>query len=346
MNEFVSYYAVDAKLKSRKPFLLTREDFSRMIELKDIKQVITYISKKDTYRMFLEEHATEDGIHRNDLEVALWCVNVYEIEKMLHFMSGAYKEFFKLMLQLYELRDIELLIRALMRDELHNGLSKYFIHSKKYATVDFNRLLEARDIVEFTKILNGSIYYSTVRTIDKNELAVSEWHLEMKINAAYYKLLKEKAKSLHEKDRVIATRILGERIDRLNVEWIYRAKRFYELNNEEILLYSLGKGYKISYNRLKNLCYVEDIAKFRVLANKYLGAEIFFESNDLLSKKVDNWLYSKLLEKENISGIGKLMVYIYTLEMDQKDIIAIIEGLRYQLNKDEIKEYLINNIRT
>lgn len=346
MNEFVSYDAVNAKLKSRRAFLLSHDDFKNMLEFNSVSNVIHYMTTKATYKMFLEDYIKESEIHRNDLEVALWRVTVHEIEKMLHFMSGAYKDFFKLLLQFYELKDIELLIRALIRGDLNPDLSKYFIHSKKYSKIDFNKLLEAKDIVEFTKLLNGSIYYPTIRAIDKHDLTVREWHLEMKINTAYFKLLNEKAKHLHEKDKIIATRILGERIDKLNVEWIYRAKMFYKLPSEELLLYSLGKGYKISYERLKTLCYAEDMAKFHTLANKYLGKEIFEENNDFLSSKMDNWLYTKLSDKENLTDIGTLMVYIYTLEIDQKDIIAIIEGLRYELEKDKIKAYLINNIAT
>ncbi|ONI44173.1 hypothetical protein AN641_07990 [Candidatus Epulonipiscioides gigas] len=346
MNEFVSYDAVNTKLKSRKSFLLTHADFSRMLECSDVKQIITYISKKEAYQMFLNEQDKSSEIHRNDLEVALCRTIVYEIEKMLYFMSGAYKDFFKLLIQIYELRDIELMIRALIRgNPPDKNIHKYFIHSSKYATVDFDKLSEANDIINFTNAIRGSIYYPTIRSIDKDDLKVSEWHLEMKINTAYYKLLKEKAKKLQEKDKIIAMRMIGERIDRLNVEWIYRAKRYYELPSEEVLLYSLGKGYKISYERLKKLCYAEDMIKFRLLANKYLGAQIFLENNELLEKRLDNLFYNKLLQTENLEGVGNLMAYIYTLEIDQKDIVAIIEGLRYQLNKDEIKTYLINNIK-
>ncbi|OOB77384.1 MAG: hypothetical protein BEN19_01990 [Epulopiscium sp. Nuni2H_MBin003] len=338
MSEFVSYQALEAKIRARKRILLHPSEFRKLLELSNTNQILDYIFKKEAYKKFVD-YSIKD-MHRDDFEIVLEKAIVAEIEKMIGFMSGVYKDFFLCILQRYELHDLNLILRAVIKDELKDKISKYFIHSEKYSSIDFNKLLHARTIEEFTSLLKGSIYYATMISTNKDGILFREWHLEMKTSELYYSILIKKANKLDEADKKIATRLVGEKIDRLNIEWIYRAKKYYDVSNEEILIYSLGKGYKLSYTRMKNLCYTEDLEKFKLLANKYLNYTVFEANNDLLEKRLDKMLYEK--STKNASKIGNLLSYIVSLETIQEDIIAIIEGKRYDLPDIEIKKYLVS----
>ncbi len=151
----------------------------------------------------------------------------------------------------------------------------------------------------------------------------------------------KKVESFEEDDIEIAKRILGLSIDRLNLEWIYRAKKHYNISDEEILIYSQPKGYRLSYIRLKKLIYASSVEQFQMLANKYMNADLFGHEDNLLEKRLDKMFFASLDERQNKNGIGRVMGYIYKLELVLADITAVAEGLRYGISTEEIKKYLV-----
>ncbi|OON90232.1 MAG: hypothetical protein ATN33_03525 [Epulopiscium sp. Nele67-Bin001] len=330
------YQALDVKIQSRKHILFIPD----LLGFKKQNDLFNYLRKKPGYKEYLEKYDQQE-LHRGDLEVALNHLMVNEMEKMMHFMDGSYREFFKLMLKRYELHDLQLILRALVTGEDTQNVSKYFIHSKKYTKIDFARLVQVNSLAEFTKILKGTIYYDTLKTMEEEDIYNREWHFEMKVSATYSNLLYKKVESFEEDDIEVAKRILGLNIDRLNIEWIYRAKKYYNISNEEILVYSQPKGYKLSYTRLKKLIYTTDVEQFKKLANKYMNDDLFEAGDNLLEIKLDKLFYVSLNEKQNKNGIGRVMGYMYKLELILEDITAVAEGLRYNISPEEIKKYLV-----
>ncbi|OOO00538.1 MAG: hypothetical protein ATN35_06880 [Epulopiscium sp. Nele67-Bin004] len=318
MQEFVCYQAIDAKIKNRKNILLKLAE--------------------------LERKYTHKQLHRGELEVELDRLIVAEIEKMMHYLSAGYRDFFRLFLRQFDIHDVQLIFRTLIKDERNIDVSKYFIHSEKYTKINYPKLLEAKNIDEFSKVLKGTIYHQTLDSMSHEDVCTREWHVEMKVSTTYYKMLFDKTELLDDKDEAIAKRILGLKIDRLNIEWIYRAKRYYSISDQEILIYTLGGGYHLTYTRLKQLIYTNDIEHFRQLANKYMNCEIFGIKDNLLEKRLDRIFYGELNKKQNKDGIGHLIGHIYKLQIELADIISTAEGVRYSLTRDEIKPYLVSTI--
>ncbi len=329
------YQALDSKIQSRKHIL----NIPDLLAFRTHEEFFEYLKHKPGYEEFLSE-ANQD-LHRGDLEVALNKLMVNEIEKMMHFMDGSYREFFVLFLKRYEVHDLQLILRTLITGDSTEDVTKYFIHSKKYSHIDFDKLLHVSSLDEFTKALRGTIYYDTLRTMEADDIYQREWHFEMKVSTVYSNMLYKKAKNFAEDDEEVAKRILGVNIDCLNLEWIYRAKKNYNITNEEILLYSQPKGHRLSYARLKNLIYTTQVEQFKALANKYMQEDLFGDEDTLLERRLDKIMIATIDEKQNTNGIGRVMGYIHKLELLLRDIIAVAEGLRYSLTADEIKKYLV-----
>lgn len=340
----ISYQALDAKIQGRKHILFQPTDWKKISQFTTPTEVFDYLKNKYGYMEYLPQDRKLD-LHRGDLEVSLHRLIVGEIERMLHYMSCNYKSFFKTMLMKYEIHDLELILRDIaLNGELSDDPEKQFIHSTKYELIDFKKLIETKDVKQFIEQLKDSVYYEPLKTLEKEDIKDRHWHMEMKASTTFYKILFEKAKNLNEIDAEIATRIIGTKIDCLNIEWIYRAKKYYNISKEEMLIYSLPNGYKISFGKLKKLIYVEDIKEFEKLIENYIKTPIFDKADELLEKHLNQLFYNLLNKQENHNGVGRLMGYIYKSEIELNDLVSIIEGLRYGLEQQQIKHYLVNVI--
>ncbi|ONI38030.1 hypothetical protein AN639_08440 [Candidatus Epulonipiscium fishelsonii] len=338
----ISYQALNAKIQGRKHILFQAEDWNKIVKFTTPAEIFDYFKNKYGYMEYLPQDKKMD-LHRGDFEVSFHRLIVGEIEKMLHYMSCDYKVFFKTMLMKYEIHDLELILRDIESiNKPSYEIDKHFIHSEKYESINFKKLIEVKDFKQFIEQLNNTPYHEPLKTLEKEDIKDRYWHMEMKASTTFYKLFTERAKKLSEVDAEIASRIIGTKIDCLNIEWIYRAKKYYNISKEEMLIYSLPNGYKISFGKLKKLIYVEDIKEFKKLAESYISSPIFVEDDELLEKHLNKLFYEMLNKQENQDGVGKLLGYIYKSEIELKDLVSIIEGLRYGLNQQQITQYLVN----
>lgn len=341
MNPFASYKAINSKLHTRHRAFLTDQEWDKMLDFKTVPQVIEFLVKKYGYGEVIDSSQSKD-MHRTELEVNLNHYCVIEIEKMLYYFSGSYKEFFKTMLMKYEIADLLIILRSVAREEERSELSKHFIHSEKHSLINYNKLIDCQSLPQFIEALKGTPYYESLKTMTQEDALTREFHMEMKLNLLYFRLLMERAKKLKKKDYLVAKRIIGFKIDYLNIQWIYRAIKYYNISREEILIYSLVGGNRLDYKRLKKLAYTTSMQEFKRLAKQFLGEDLFDGEEDvLLETKAEKCLYKLIKKEKGSDDIGLSLAYMYSLGMEIKDLIAVTEGIRYDLPKEEIKKYLV-----
>lgn len=340
MNAYASYNAINSKLHTRKKTLLTREDWNKVLNYTAVAQFTEFLKKRYGYSVHLEQSKIED-VHRGELEVILKRYVVYEIEKMIHYFSGPYKDFIKTLLLQYDIYDLQLILRAIAREENINDLQRHFVHSSHNTKVAYDKLIASGSVAQFVEGLKGTVFYEDLKTMTQEDVMKREFHMEMKLHILYYKLLMKKAKKLTPSDYEVVKKIIGLKIDCLNIQWIYRATKYYDISREEIMVYSLPGG-NISYNSLKKLVYAKSFNEFERKVEKYLGADVFNRQGDtLLEKCMDTIIYKSIHKVNEENSIALPLRYIFVLQIEIEDLIAVTEGIRYGLDQDEIKKYLV-----
>lgn len=339
MSSFACYRAVNTKLHARRRALLNSSDWNKILDFKHVKEMSEFLKKKYGYKELI---INPEAMHRGELEVKLNQYVVYEIEKMLHYFSGPYKAFFKVLLMKYEIDDLQLILRTIARGESTVDIKEHFIHSEKYTKVPYEKLIASRTVIQFVENLKGTPYYEELKTTTQEDVTKREFHMEMKLNILIYRLLMEKAKCLDDEDRQIVENLVGTQIDCLNIQWIYRATKYFDISREEILIYSLPGGNRLSFIRLKQLVYAKNLEDFKKLSESYLGYPVFEETNDaFLEKVIDKIIYDLIRRTKDQPNIAMPLAYLYGMEIEVKELIAVTEGIRYELSKDQIKKYLI-----
>lgn len=343
MNPYMAYEAVNTKIISRMGNILQKEDWDKILGFTTVDQLTVFLKSKPAIKKAFED-LKNDSIHRDSLEAILGKFKTIEIEELLHYFSGPYKEFVKTMLIESEIADLSLILRKISRKEDLQDIEKRFVHSENYTSLNYNKLLSSKSVVQFTENLKGSPYYNGLKTLSNEDAVKREFHIEMKLQLVLYKTLMAKAENLKTSDMITAKNIIGFKIDLENIQWIYRAIRFYDISPEEILVYSLEGGKKITYSRLKNLCYSKSKEEFKKLVISYLKFDLFKGVSDSNTDiGIDYNMYNYL--KNNIyDNIGSVISYIYMLGIIIDDLTSVTEGIKYNVPREKLKSYLAHRI--
>ena len=345
MNPFAAYCAVNTKLHAKRRFLLSNKEWGKLAGYQNVKQITEFLKKKENYYPLLESLKT-DELRRTDLEVILDYYVVKEIEDIMHYFSGAYKEFFKTFLMEYDILDIERIIRMISRNEDLKEVERFFTHSKQYGLKQYDRLITCKTVMQCVEVLKNTPFYEPLKTMSEEDVTKREFHLEMKLYIMLYKVFLEKANKLNGEDKKIAQEMIGVKVDFINAQWIYRAIKYYHISPEEVLIYSLPGGCKLNYKRLKELAYAKSIRELQEKIEKYLGCSLFKENEDVfIDQRTDKYLFDfavhNLKDEENIK---MPIAYVLMLGIEVNDLIALTECVRYALPQDELKKYLVHTI--
>lgn len=349
MDSIKQFAAINAKVQVLKGRMLTEEDYIKIISKNSVPEIADYLKRNTSYKSVLKNEDT-NVIHRGKLEFILKKYIVLQFEKILHYFTGGYRKLFKIMFMRYEIEDLKLYIRALSRGENLEEVKDLVLYSGIYSTVDHKKLITSENIEEFIKHLEGTIYYNSIKPYLSEKGSKLTFYIEMNLDRLYFTKLYEQVEKLDKKNRNILRELLGKNIDLLNLEWIYRGLKFYKLSSEELINYTLIGGYSLKFNEIKNLCYSKDEKQLinRMIDSRY---GFLFHHKDTLDlfmeRRIERYLYFQFLGyyRKGQIDITQTIAYVHLLEYEVRDIISITETIRYDLDKNQVKSYLVRRIK-
>lgn len=341
-SPYDTYYAVKTKLTAKKGRIFKKIDWDKILDFTSVEQLIDYLKKSETFQSILKD--VKSDIHRGSLETILGKYKTLEIEELLYYYSGAYKEFIKSFLTEADLTDISLIFRKIARSEDLNGIEERFIHSEKFTNIPYNKLLSSKNVYELIENLRGTPYYGDLRGLSSEDAIKREFHIEMKLYVTYYKSQFERADKLNKGDREAVKNIIGTKIDILNVLWIHRAKNYYHITPAEMLNYSLEGGKDLKFDKLKKLCFAEKGKEFDEIVETALGEKFKNDLNNIDISLAMNYFMHSYLNKNVFENLGLTLSYIYMLDIIINNLTTITEGIKYHLPKDNLKNYLVYKV--
>ncbi|HOA81439.1 MAG TPA: V-type ATPase subunit, partial [Defluviitaleaceae bacterium] len=291
MGSISNFAAISTKIKAKKSKLLNEEDYRVLLSKKNVSEIVEYLKKDTGYRKVFKD-INPLVAHRGQIELELYKNIVKQIEDLLPYLKGNYKKYFIATLYEYEIEDLKLILRTISRNEDTSQLKDLLIHSKKYSSLDYENLLNSKSIEEFFEKLKGTVFYIPIKNTDNEDILKREFHIEMQIEILFYKTLMERAVGLSREDEEIIKKSLGTIIDLNNIQWIYRGMKYYNILPEEILIYCIPGGYRLNYNKLKNLVYSQTVENFisKIKTSKY--AFVFPNDEDVyIERRINRYIY-------------------------------------------------------
>lgn len=193
------------------------------------------------------------------------------------------------------------------------------------------------ELIEFLqKHGYASIFGKHRKKIDQMNL----FEMENQLDKFYF----ENMMKIARKHNSSLADIIGKQIDLNNIIWMYRVKKNYHFSEEQTRDILMKTYYKLKKSELEKMLEANNEKEMKeVLQKTFYAKYINFEHTDDLEQQVEIYLYHlyKKHFRGNIFDISAIYAYINMVEQENNDIMSVVEGIRYHLNKEEIQKKLI-----
>jgi V/A-type H+-transporting ATPase subunit C len=344
MGNISRFAAVNTKIKTLEGEFLLAKDYRNLLEQKSIADAARYLKSETAYNEVLE-NIDVNQLRRSTLESLTKQKMLINIDKIIHYFNGDYKRFINTLYAKYEIIELKAVARAVF-----NGMdTKPFRNSVfigKYSKVDEERIYNAKYIRDIIEAFEGTAFYKYLQPLLDNNIKENLFRFEMVLDASYYEILQKEWEKLDKHDIEVLEKGQGIMADLLNLQWIYRGIKFFNLSPEELLNYTIHLGYRLNRNFIKQLCYSKGLEEFYELASQTRYSFLFKndQTTDIfMERRLERHMYFELkaVERDNPMTIITTFAYIVFMDIEVRDIISIIEMIRYRMPEAEAEKYLI-----
>ena len=140
-----------------------------------------------------------------------------------------------------------------------------------------------------------------------------------------------KKRYLKKEEQQIITQCFGTRMDMLNIQWIYRAKKYYGLSGAQIIAVLIPIRLHLTKNQVTRMAQAESLEGFfDILKTTYYGRMDGEERPDLkkLAAEINDRVY-EMTRRSNPYSIAALNSYLYFKEKEIRRITTTLERIRY-----------------
>ena len=328
----IKYPSINAKLKGMYSKRLKNDDLQDLAKQNNLKSAVAILKNKSSSLNVLSEDAD-----REQIEKVLNGEIIYDIEKIVKYLDKNDTQIFNLLISKYEIRCIKKAIKLLYSKNEYDENIKIWTNT---IFTDLKGLESIKSIDEFLKIINNTKYKKILKKYFENKnTEYSIFERENELDKMYLKSIYNSAGNNKNLKKMI-----GAKIDFTNILWIYRMKKYYNFSEDKIeksiidINYALKKNQILSLVKAKNIEELNEILKKTVYSNISTDDIYELECN---MKKYLHGLYIKNF-KSNLLSINCIYSYLNLVELENKDIISIIEAVRYGIDKEKLLKKLIN----
>lgn len=347
MGNLARFAAVNTKIMTIESQFLTSKDYKNLLEQKTVVDAARYLKNNTAYGEILA-NIDPGQVHRGYLESLVKHRMLDNIDKISHYFTGDYRKFINTLFAKYEIGELKAIARAIYNgSDLKPFRNSVFIG--KYSKVDEEKLFSAKYIRDVIAAFEGTVFWKYLEPLLNNNIKENLFRFEMVLDASYYEILQKQWEKLDKQDVKVLERAQGIIADLLNLQWIYRGIKFFKLSPEELLNYTIHLGSRLDSGFIKQLCYSKSLEEFFELAAQ-TGYSFLFKNDEttdiFMGRRIERHMFYELRSVERNNPMTIITAFAYTIytEIEVRDLISIIEIIRYGIPAAEAQKYLIRNL--
>ena len=349
MASVVQYPAINARIRAITGKMLNDEDYKALINFTTVQEIFNYLYNNTYYHDKLGELSGLD-VHRRRLELILKKSFLEDYLTISRYLRSSSKEFFQHLFKKFEIEDLKMLLRTMLIEHDEDYFTDSLIYLDVNSKIDIQKLTSIESFQDLLAIFKETEYYGVLkRFADNYEQDRNLFPIEMSLDLQYFSKLEKLGRKTGKNDYKYIEELVGAQVDLLNIQWIYRIKKYYSLSSTEILNYIIPFHYKVSREDFKKMSQVDEPSNILNFIPYKRYRDLFEKAttnnNDIFEKYFLSFLLNKSLKVKSLSffSIGNIIAYLFIKEHEIRDIITIVEGVRYSLNVDKLKEYMIRD---
>jgi V/A-type H+-transporting ATPase subunit C len=349
----LQYAAANARLRGLKAQLLSRADWQELLRTKDLAGAIDVLRETAYADVVTGFDPRSQAIE--DLERLLTARGAEDCRRAMTFLQGPARALLVVWWQHYELDNLKALFRGLDQNMDIARIQRFLIPLGSYSTLPWDALLHERTVVGLIDLLKDTHYINPLRNaLPMYQRDHTLFGLEVALDVRYYRDLAAGVMDLHGADRDGARRIIGSRIDMLNVMWAYRFREYYKLSPEEIVNYTLWHTFKTDTNLVRDIAMGAD--PHDVLARVFgeqsfdlsvVGDYFQDEARGLMRLEMALERYWWHMARRELSGypfqLGGILGYLVLAEFEIRDLVTLLETKGMGWEEAAVREHLIRD---
>lgn len=343
MSKLLKFSGIVTKVRAMQSHMLTEKNFEEIANLRSVLDVVSYLKRTVSYKDIFED-VDENTLHRGDIEKILTKSLYNDYSKLYLFSGMEVRKFLKLYMKRYEVDLINYCSRIIFnhyKEPFDLSHKKAFFD--KYSQISISRLLTAQTMEELVETLSDTEYYEPLKKL-QSSTTPSLYDYELALDLYYFSAIwKEKKKILKKKDLEIFTRDSGSKIDLLNLQWIYRAKKYYQMQPGDIYSLIIPIHYHLKPELLKTLIEAGSPEEFLACVSQtYYARKYSFDSSHTIEKLYKDCLsHLYAVEKRRAPySVSTINTYLFLKEEEIRKLTTTLECIRYGLSPQETLEYI------
>lgn len=327
--------AIYAKVRTRFGQRLTAAQFRAMCSLNSVGEVAEFLRSTVRYRAMLRE--STGNIHRGLLEKLIKQHVSADILELCAYAKNTDKVLSEIINQKSEIEQLLIFLRYFFSGHPNEFALAVSYTVNKTTGIDLLKLSDVKTMNELNAVLQGTPYQkwlsAALASADVSYSEIEAALLKAYYSNAYQTFLKDK------KEKV--AKLLAQSCEIADIALAYRIIMYYP-QDRRLLDYAYKIPYKLKKDDYDRLLKAKDIEEFtEVLKGTSYGNIEDFTPQKAIEKAKKTQLKQHL---KNIHFSSEahivLLSYAFYGNAEMRDIIHIIEGVRYGLSPEEISERL------
>lgn len=342
MSGSLSYSGIITKTRAMQKNIIPKADYEKIANMESISDLINYLRLNPSYADLLKNQ-DEHTLHRAQAEQILADSLHLEFAKLYRFANLNQRKVLSLVFFRFEVSILKRCLRNVFSSDTSYDLMLFEPFFLKHSDLKVKELAAAQSIDEFISLLAGTQYYDLFKKLQEtNHSTLQDYQVQLDVYF-FKRVWKLKDQILKGKNLKAVTMIYGTQIDLLNLLWIYRSKKYYDVDAGTILTNIIPISYKLSKQDITSLVEAVSVEDFmKIVQTTYYGKLNDGNSSDSLEhlyRQMYNKLYDTCSSKFS-SSMAPILKFIYLKELELDMLTTSIECIRYKLSPGEILEYL------
>lgn len=336
--------ALSAKAKAMYGRRLMLNDYEELLHKRSVSELANYLKNNTAYADVLKD-VHENAIHRGQLEVLMNRDGFDKRLKLHRYADKTHEKFYKQVLELDEIIQILSCIRALDSNDFTSFVSNMPLFMSNYMSFDLSELLQVKNFRDLNKVLEGTIYYETIRPFIEDEDNIDFSECETALKRFYYKNLKE---SIQKDFRGMARKnletIVDTQIELQNICKIYRMKEYFHVDADKIKHSLIDCRARIPIDTYELLYTAKNGSQvLKILEETSYHIRVDNDEFIYIENSCNRIIYELARKLIRFSDDSTVVYMTYDLldKAEVENIINIIEGVRYQVPVNKIQNLLI-----
>lgn len=337
--------SITAKVRAKFGARLTEQNYNDMLSLSTVSEVASYLKTRTRYSSALTG-LKESAVHRGNLERLLYEYYLTEMSQLCRFERSVGDKMAEVVMRREEVRVILEFLRYLASGHPEDYLLVGSDVSNSVVSFDVGELSRCRTLAQLAEAVKPSFYSKVIAGFaGQKDGKIDYTMIEATLNKALFSFEQE---FVSKEFTGIAQKellgIIGMRADMDNVCLCFRAKKYYNTPSELIMSQLIDFGTYISKSVRLKMAQAESSGEVTELFRSTRYGEDVKEYGDMaIDAMTDRIMNRKLTGSIRMSTSPAVVSVCYTglILTEIKNIVTVIEGVRYNEPPESIKSLII-----